>query len=148
MNAGEFSLAPLRLLVVDRNIAIRSGVAAILRSADIHAVWEADCWPEAVRLAREQQPDVVLIDVRFLAGQSDRQLRQLKAGSPHSAVLLFASLYSEIYASRAGVFGAEGAISKDLPRQELLAAIRAAGSRGPLPLAPLDASPQNPRSLV
>jgi DNA-binding NarL/FixJ family response regulator len=148
MSVTEAFLNPFRVLVVDRNIAIRTGVAAILRSADIQSVYEADCWPDAVRLAQEHQPDVVLIDVRFLVEPGGRQLRRLKEGSPHSAVLMFATLYSEIYASRAGMFGAEGAISKDLPREELLAAIRAADSRRPLPLAPLDTRPPTPPSLV
>jgi DNA-binding NarL/FixJ family response regulator len=56
----------IRVLIVDDNPVIRRGVAALLEEADdIALVGEASNGQEAIRLASEKHPDVVLLDVRM-----------------------------------------------------------------------------------
>jgi len=57
---------PLRVLIADDHVLFRDGLRALLRSApDTQLVGEATTGEEAIRLAAELQPDVILMDIRM-----------------------------------------------------------------------------------
>ncbi|CAM3327930.1 response regulator [Streptomyces albus] len=117
-----------RVLVVDDQVLIRAGVAALLRAAPgMEVVGEASDGDEAVRLAAEQRPDVILMDIR-MPGTSgitatERILEQSAEPRPRILVLTTFDLDEYVYAALRA--GACGFLLKDTGPQRLLAAIAA-----------------------
>ncbi|GAA2103827.1 response regulator transcription factor [Streptomyces albiaxialis] len=119
---------PIRVLVVDDQVLIRAGVAALLRAAPgMEVVGEACDGDEAVRLAVEHRPDVVLMDIR-MPGTSgitatERILESVTEPSPRILVLTTFDLDEYVYAALRA--GACGFLLKDTGPQRLLTAIAA-----------------------
>ncbi|MDJ1132610.1 response regulator [Streptomyces iconiensis] len=117
-----------RVLVVDDQVLIRAGVAALLRAAPgMEVVGEASDGDEAVRLAALHRPDVILMDIR-MPGTSgivatERILEAVTEPRPHILVLTTFDLDEYVYAALRA--GACGFLLKDTGPQRLLAAIAA-----------------------
>ena len=115
----------IRVLVADDQVLVREGFAMILGAqADIEVVAEAGDGVEAVSLARQWQPDVVLMDVRMPRMDGIEATRRLQAAVPACRVLVLTTYdldESVIEALRAG---ASGFLLKDTPRRGLVAAVR------------------------
>jgi DNA-binding NarL/FixJ family response regulator len=127
---------PLRLLVADDQAVVRMGFTAMLDSQpDMTVIGTAQDGEQAVRIARELRPDVVLMDIRMpvLDGiEATRRLSQQDA-APHVLVLTTFDLDDYVYdALRAG---ASGFLLKDATPEEILAAVRVVGA-GEALLAP------------
>jgi DNA-binding NarL/FixJ family response regulator len=133
-------MAPLRVLVVDDQALIRAGFSLILSSEpDIEVVGEAENGLQAIDLATELEPDVVLMDIRMpvmdgiTATKAVCQGRESDAGSPRVLILTTFDLDDHVYdALRAG---ASGFLLKDTPPAELVSAVRVVASGDAL-LAP------------
>jgi len=124
------------VLLADDQELVRSGFRLILDLAEgIEVVGEAADGHEAVQLARELQPDVVLMDVRMpkLDGiEATRRLRQAGVGS---RVLVLTTFDLDEYVYAAVRAGASGFLLKDAPREQLVTAVRTV-ARGEALLAP------------
>ncbi|WP_328304288.1 response regulator transcription factor [Streptomyces sp. NBC_00435] len=117
----------LRVLVVDDQFLIRSGLTALLTAAPgYEVVGEAEDGEAAVRLAAATRPDVILMDIRMpgIDGISATE-RILAAAGPGSRpkVLMLTTFDSDEYVFRALRVGAGGFLFKDTPPDRLLAAI-------------------------
>ncbi|HEU4388336.1 MAG TPA: response regulator transcription factor [Blastocatellia bacterium] len=113
-----------RILVIDDHDVVRDGVKRLFdeQPGDV-SFGEAGSVPDALRLATEQQWDVVVLDLS-LGGRSGLDLlKQLKEVSPRLPVLVLSMHSEEQYARRSFKAGASGYITKDSPRAELLQAI-------------------------
>ncbi len=115
----------LRVLLVDDHEIVRQGLVALLSEEEsIEIVGEAANGREAVNLADQLQPDVVIMDVSMPLMDGYEATRQIKADLPQMRVVAL-SMYNEPEAmenmQRAG---AEGYVLKTAPFDELLAAIR------------------------
>ncbi|MET9082560.1 response regulator transcription factor [Streptomyces sp. NPDC004237] len=117
-----------RVLVVDDQFLIRAGLVGLLEAAPgFEVAGEAGDGAQAVRLAAETRPDVVLMDIRMpgLNGieATERILAQAVAPAPRILVLTTFDLDEYVYgALRAG---ASGFLLKDSGPERLLAAVRA-----------------------
>jgi DNA-binding NarL/FixJ family response regulator len=114
----------VRVLVADDQELLRAGLSGIVDTApDLTAVGQAGTGRQAVALARELCPDVVLMDIRMpdLDGLEATRLITA-AGSAKVLILTTFDLDEYVYAALRG--GASGFLLKDTPPQELLAAIR------------------------
>ncbi|MEV4033646.1 response regulator transcription factor [Streptomyces umbrinus] len=126
---------PLRLLIADDHVVVRAGLRALLEGEpDLEVVAEAGSGEEAVRLAPEAAPDVVLMDLRFAS--ADRSIdgveavRRLAAAAPGLPVVMLTSYSGRVDVVRALEAGARGYVLKAGPPQELFRAVRSAAAGG------------------
>ncbi|WP_330299911.1 response regulator transcription factor [Streptomyces sp. NBC_00503] len=119
----------LRVLVVDDQFLIRSGLTALLTAAPgYEVVGEAEDGEAAVRLAAETHPDVILMDIRMPGIDGITATERILAASaaepgPRPKVLMLTTFDSDEYVFRALRVGAGGFLFKDTPPDRLLAAI-------------------------
>jgi len=111
----------IKVLVADDQALVRAGLAGIIGTApDLTVIGEAADGAQAVGLARELHPDVVLMDIRMPGVDGLEATRQI-TGS-RVLVLTTFDLDEYVYAALRG--GASGFLLKDTPPRELLDAIR------------------------
>lgn len=123
----EPSTEPARVLVADDHALFREGLAALVRSdRGLDLVAEAGSGEEAVRLAAELQPDVVVMDIRMSGISGIEATRAITAASPHVGVLILTMFDDDHLVFAAMRAGARGFLLKDAGREEVLRAIHAA----------------------
>ncbi|MFG2888046.1 response regulator [Streptomyces sp. NPDC048248] len=126
---GDRAGAPIRVLLADDEEMIRHGLRLILRHADgIEVVAEAVNGAEAVRLAAEHQPDVVLLDIRMPVLDGLAAVGPLVALAPEPQVVMLTTFGDEENVTRALRAGAAGFLLKDERAEELISAVRAAAA--------------------
>jgi DNA-binding NarL/FixJ family response regulator len=122
--------AAIRVLVVDDQALVRGGFAMILEAEpDVVVVGEAADGVEALRLAAERTPDVVLMDVRMPRMDGIEATRRITAAG-RARVLVLTTFDLDEYVYDAVRAGASGFLLKDVPPRDLAHAVRtvAAGS--------------------
>ena len=127
----------IRVLVVDDQALVRDGLAMILdHEDDIEVVGEAATGAEAITLTRSHRPDVILMDIRMPEMDGLEATRRIvdNADWPVRVVIL-TTFDPDEYVYRALRSGASGFVLKDIPRSELVSAVRAVNEGGAL-LAP------------
>jgi DNA-binding NarL/FixJ family response regulator len=113
-----------RVALADDQALVRSGFWLILELAGMDVVGEAAYGRAAVELAREAQPDVVLMDVRMLEMDGIEATRRIaRAGLP-SRVLVLTTFDLDEYVYEALRAGASGFLLKDAGRERLVDAVR------------------------
>ncbi|MFI9327111.1 response regulator [Kitasatospora sp. NPDC052868] len=115
----------IRVLLADDQPLVRSGLRVIMTDhPDLEVVGEAASGAEAVRLARETGPDVVLMDIR-MPGMDGIEATRLIAGScPATRVLVLTTFDEDEYVYGALRAGASGFVVKDMAVDDILAAVR------------------------
>lgn len=115
----------IRILLADDQTLLRQGLRIILSAeADLEVVGEARDGEEAVRLARDLDPDVVLMDIRMPSLDGVAAARQLRADGGPRVILL--TTYDDDELVLEGMrAGAAGYLLKDQPAEEIVDAIRA-----------------------
>ena len=120
------SPGPLRVLIADDHPLFRAGMRALLETVpDLEVVGVASSGDEALVLAQQGQPDVVLMDLQMPGLGGIEATRRIVDACPTTAVLvvtMFEHDYSVFTAMRAG---ARGYVLKDADEEEVLRAIRA-----------------------
>jgi NarL family two-component system response regulator LiaR len=117
----------IRVLVVDDHAILRGGLAAFLRAFNgMELVGEAANGEEAVRLARELSPDVVLMDLKMPVMDGVEATRLIRACCPATQVVALTSIIEDELVPRALQAGAIGYLLKNVSHQELAAALRRA----------------------
>jgi DNA-binding NarL/FixJ family response regulator len=130
----------LRVLIVDDHPVVRAGLTGMLAAEpDLDVVAEAADGAEAVRLALELAPDVVLMDLRMAGVDGVEATARLAAAAPAVKVLILTTYDTDADIVRAVEAGATGYLLKDTPRGELAEAVRLA-ARGETVLAPVVAA--------
>ena len=117
--------------MVDDHEVVREGVKWILdEQPDAATFGEASTVQEALRLVREQDWDVVVLDLSLGDRSGLEVLKELKQLRPRLPVLILSMHSEEQYARRAFKAGASGYITKDSPRAELVKAINKVAEGG------------------
>jgi DNA-binding NarL/FixJ family response regulator len=121
----------IRVLIADDQPLVRAGLRMLLSSvADVEVVAEATTGEEAVALAHDLAPDVVLMDIR-MPGTSGLQATDKILSSPDLAsvrVVILTTFDVDEYIFEALEKGASGFLLKDAEPDEIVRAIRAAAS--------------------
>ena len=126
----------LRVVVADDQALVRAGLRTILENEpDIEVVGEAADGLSAYELARTYRPDVVLIDVRMPGMDGIAGTRRIVEAGVPSRVLVLTTFDLDSYVYAALRAGASGFVLKDMPREELVEAVRTVAA-GETPLAP------------
>jgi len=120
----------IRVLVVDDHAAVRASLAAFLDvDPDLEVVAEAADGRQAIDVAEQLKPDLVLMDVRMPVLDGIEATRQLKAVRPKTRVVLI-SAYEEDELREAGLqAGAEAFLLKGIRGAELAASVREVACR-------------------
>jgi DNA-binding NarL/FixJ family response regulator len=128
-------LKSIRVLLVDDHQVVREGLRRMLDlDKDIEVVGEAASGEEALTRVEQLSPDVILMDVKMPGMGGIDAIRELKTRqSPASVIVL--TVYEDKYLAQAAEAGAVGYLLKDVSRDELTKAIRAA-YQGQSPFAP------------
>ena len=115
----------IRVLLADDHQVVRMGLSAIISTEpDMIVVAEAEDGAEAVRLATETTPDVVVMDLMMPKLDGARATAELRAHNPDAKVLILTTFGESQDVKRALDAGAKGALVKDTSQTDLLAAIR------------------------
>lgn len=123
----------IRILIADDQRLVRSGFRMILRvEPDMDVVGEAGDGTEAVTLAAELRPDVVLMDVRMPVLDGIEATRHITAAPGDTRVLVLTTFDLDEYVFGALRAGASGFLLKDAPEEQLTAAIRVTADGGAL----------------
>jgi DNA-binding NarL/FixJ family response regulator len=128
---------PLRVLLVDDHVLFRKGVAAALAPhPDIEVVGEAGDGLEAIALARQAMPDVVLMDIAMPRCDGLQATRLIKREIPHVKIVILTVSDDDQDLFEAIKCGAQGYLIKDLKARQLYDALRVI-ARGEAPLSGL-----------
>lgn len=118
---------PITVLLVDDHAVVRQGVRFFLESQEeFTIVGEAESGETAVKLAAEQIPDVVLMDLVMPEMDGVEATRQVKKISPRSQIVVLTSYHDDEYIFPALQAGAISYILKDTRMEELAEAVRRA----------------------
>ncbi|MFJ1754282.1 response regulator [Kitasatospora sp. NPDC088134] len=114
------------VLIVDDQVLIRAGLAALVRAAPgLEVAGEAATGEEAVELAARCRPDVVLMDIRLpgMSGIAALERILAEAAEPRPRVVMLTVFDLDQYVYAALRSGASGFLLKDTPPERLLAAV-------------------------
>ena len=118
----------VRLLLADDHRMVRQSMRRSMEDAGFDVVGEAADGQEAVRLAGELRPDVVLMDVTMPVLDGVEATRQLRAGDARTQVVMLTMHADADVMRRARQAGAVGYLTKDCTIDEVVDAVRLAAS--------------------
>lgn len=115
-----------KILLVDDHLVVRMGLSLMIsRQGDMKLVGEAENGEQAVVLAGELQPDVIIMDLQMPIMDGATATQKILVENPGARILILTTFGATADAARALNAGAVSAVSKDSSQESLLAAIRA-----------------------
>ena len=115
----------MKIIICDDQAIVRDGLEMLLKlEPDISVVGLASDGAEAVEMAAENNPDLVLMDLKMPIMNGIDATGQIKAKCPQAKVLILTTYSTEEWILDAIRAGASGYLLKDAPREEVLKAIR------------------------
>ena len=128
-NHRVMSAPPLRVMLVDDHEVVRDGIKLLLADTpDVVVCAEAGSAREAVAVAAQSLPDVIVMDVRLQDGSGIEATRDIRAARPQTAVLMLTSFADDEALFASIMAGAAGYVLKQIRGEELVRAIRAVGA--------------------
>lgn len=118
---------PISVLIVDDHEVVRQGIRAFLEAQnEFCVVGEATTGEEAIELALEYVPDVVLMDLVMSGMEGVEATRKVKDASPRTQIVVLTSYHEDEYIFPALQAGAISYVLKDVKMVELTEAVRRA----------------------
>lgn len=120
------SVQQISVLVADDHAVVRAGIRHILESMPgVSVVAEASDGPTALQLAREQRPDMIILDVSMPGGSGLGVLSDLRRDVGESRILMLSMHDDAEYIAESVRAGTNGYLLKDSAATDLRAAVRA-----------------------
>jgi DNA-binding NarL/FixJ family response regulator len=120
---------PIRILIADDHPVVCLGLLAIVNlQPDMMVVGQATTGVEAVQLARQHSPDVVLMDLRMPEMNGVEAIAAIRAERPQSAVIVLTTYHGDEDIRKALAAGAQAYLLKGMSHLKLLEAIRSVAS--------------------
>jgi two-component system, NarL family, response regulator len=125
MKVPRTSTKRIRVLIADDHPVVREGLAAMIAAqSDMIVVGTAREGAEAIRLFLAKKPDVALVDLRMPGVDGVAAISTIRSAQPDARVLVLTTYDGDEDIYRALKAGAKAYLLKDVPREELLDAIR------------------------
>jgi DNA-binding NarL/FixJ family response regulator len=135
----------IRVLLADDHPVVRTGLAGMLATeTDLEVVAAVASGAEAVRVAAELSPDVILMDLRMPGMDGHQAIRALASAGMVRRVIVLTTYQSDADVAPVLAAGASGYLLKDVPADDLFAAIRAVAAGGKV-IAPAVAAQRDAR---
>lgn len=116
----------IRVLLVDDHLVVRRGIREFLEEArDIAVIAEAENAAQALELAQQHRPDIVVLDIKLPDRSGIEVARQLRAASPDVGLLILTAYDDDPYVQAALDAGVNGYVMKSADAGELVEAVRA-----------------------
>ncbi len=117
----------IKILLADDHTVVRQGLKALLSAEpDIEVVGEAENGRQSIQMARDLQPDVIIMDIAMPALNGLEATRQITRALPKTKVIILSSYSDDEYVQQLTEAGAAGYLIKQSAAGELLKAIREA----------------------
>ncbi len=117
---------PIKIVIADDHPIVREGLATVLGMEEgLKVVGQAVNGVEAVSLARDLRPDVMLMDLQMPEMDGVQAIREIKARSPEIGIIILTTFDTDEYIFAGIEAGARGYLLKDSPPTQVLEALRA-----------------------
>ena len=116
--------SPVRILLADDHAIVRDGLRSLLSSDGLRVVAQATDGREAVRLAREHQPDLAILDISMPILNGIDAAREIGSASPKTQAILLTVHSEDQYVMEAVRAGIRGYVLKTQVTEDLMRAIR------------------------
>jgi DNA-binding NarL/FixJ family response regulator len=124
--SASASRSPIRVMIVDDHPLVRAAVRQAIGAPDIEVVSEASSAEEALELAPEVRPDVLLLDITLPGLNGIHLVRELAPRLPDTRIIMLTVSSDDRDVADAILFGAVGYLTKDLTPEALVRAVRGA----------------------
>ncbi len=118
-------MASLRVLIADDHGVVRKGLRVLLEAGGMEVAGEAGDGREAVRLAEELAPELVVMDIGMPNLNGIEATAQIVKKNPKTGVIILSMHSDETYVLRALTAGAKGYLLKDSAEEDLIRAVQA-----------------------
>lgn len=128
----------IKIAIVDDQVLLVKGISMIVSTSnDMEVIWTANNGEEALFLADQNTPDMILLDIRMPIMDGVEATKQIKSKFPDTKVIILTTFMEddEIYLSMK--FGASGYLLKDASPEQILEAIRNAMIGGTIMAPPV-----------
>ena len=127
---------PIKVLIADDQRLMREGLATLLALADdINIVAQAGDGAEAIELAKNHRPDVILMDIQMPRVNGVEATKAIRSILPATQIIILTTFDNDEYLLEGLRAGACGYLLKDMPSEQLADAIRSA-AKGQSPIGP------------
>ena len=121
--------AAIKILIVDDHVVVREGLKQIINSTqDMAVIGEAETGFEAIKLSRQLEYHIMLLEIVLPDRNGIEVLKQIKKESPQASVLMFSGHREDQYAVRSLKSGASGYLNKQCSAAQIIIAIKQVAS--------------------
>lgn len=114
----------VRIILADDHELVRVGVRRLLLTdSNIEIVGEAESGEEAVYLTKQEHPDIIFLDVLMPQLNGIDAAKQIKTANDRTRVVMLTTFEDQYYLDQALQAGADGYLSKEINRKELIDAV-------------------------